>query len=69
MSFSDTHKEFSFQRPVFLPSLLKALLDTCLPGKPTPLRAHNLARLVFKFFYPDKIFAYSALVAILSSEN
>lgn len=50
--FSDTHEEFPFQSPVFLPPPLKAPVDTCLPGKTTPFRAHNLASLVFKFFYP-----------------
>lgn len=67
MGFSDTHEEFPFQSPV-LPPPLKAPLDTCLPGnKTTPFSTHNLASLVFKFFYsPDKIFAHSALSAILS---
>lgn len=49
-SFSDTHEEFSFQNPV-LPPPLKASPDTCLPGKTTPFRAHNLASLVFNFFF------------------
>lgn len=76
MSFPDTHEEFPFQSPVFLPPSLKAPLDTCLPGKTTPFTAQNLASLVFIYFLiPVKIFTQSALYIcivcslILSSEN